>query len=132
MSACKQINMEVKYSAQPIVYDVPKPIVLSLSKKIIPATIKESLNDLMTLQKTSGKNNVFSSASGLLKESVSVDFAKSIPLDVSDFKKESKMESKQKRKFSAREDAIRKMSRKDDLQKVSKHHNQKKNDSTGP
>ena len=82
------------------VHDVAKPIVLSLSKEIIPATIKESLNDLMTLQKTSGNDNVFSSASGLLKDSVSDDFAKSIPLDVCDFKKKSKLESKQKKKKS--------------------------------
>ena len=51
MSARKQINMEVKDSAEPIVYDVAKPIILSLSKENFPATIKESLNDLMTLQK---------------------------------------------------------------------------------
>ena len=82
MSAREQINLEVKESAKPIVHDLAKQKVLSLSKEIVPAFIKESLNDFIELQKTSDKDKKKGlSISGLLSEFVSEDCAKSIPLD---------------------------------------------------
>ena len=57
---------------------------------------------------------MLSSFSGLLSEFLSKDCAKSIPLDIVGVWKESS-----KRKHSATEDAINKMSKKDELSKVS-------------
>ena len=49
MSARKQINLEVKESAAPIVCNLAKQKVLSLSKEIVPAVAKELLNDVIEL-----------------------------------------------------------------------------------
>ena len=89
MSAQKQLNLEVKESAKPIVHDLAKQKVLSLSKDIVPAVVKEPLNDCIELQKTSDKDKMFSSMSGLLSEFVSEDCAKNIPLDIVNVRKES-------------------------------------------
>ena len=50
MSACKQINLEVKESAEPAVHDLAKQKVLSLSKEIVPASVNKSLNAFIELQ----------------------------------------------------------------------------------
>ena len=50
MSAHKQISLEVKDTAKPIVFTSAKQSVLSLSKAIVPAAVKESLNDITQIQ----------------------------------------------------------------------------------
>ena len=65
MSAHKQINLEVKESAEPIVHNLAKQKVLSL-------------NDFIALQKSTDNAKLFSSASGLLLEFVTEDCEKSI------------------------------------------------------
>ena len=75
MSACKQINLEMKESAEPVVHDLAKQKVLSLSKEIVPASVNKSLNNFIELQKSSDNANMFSSVYGLLSEVVSEDCA---------------------------------------------------------
>ena len=81
--------------------------VLSLSKEIVPAAIRDSINDFLSLQTSSDKDKMFSS----------------IPLDIVDERKAASI----KRKHSATEDAImiNKMAKKEDLVKTS--NNQKGN-----
>ena len=61
-----------------------KPKVLSLSKEIVPAVVRESINDFLKLQASFDKDNLFSSVSGLQDDFVSEDCAKSIPLGIVD------------------------------------------------
>ena len=49
MPACEQISLEVKEAPQPIVHELAKQNVLSLSKEIIPATVKKSMFDFASL-----------------------------------------------------------------------------------
>ena len=75
VSAQTDHNLEVKGSAEPVVHDLAKQKVLSLSKEIVPTSVNKSLNDFIELQNASDNANMFSSVSGLLSEVVSEDCA---------------------------------------------------------
>ena len=84
MSARKRISLEVKDTAIPIVTNLVKQKILSLSKELVPAAVKESLYDLTHIQQELKDNLVFSSLSGISSDAIPLDCAKSIPLDVVD------------------------------------------------
>ena len=117
MPECKHINLVVKESAKPIVHDLAKQKVLSLSKEIIPAAVKEPINDFIKLQSSGDRDKVFSSVSGLQSEFVSEDYAESIPLGIVAERKA----SSGKRMCSATEDAIAKMTKKHERKRLAKN-----------
>ena len=55
---------------------------LSLPKEIVPAAVKESMNDLALLQEVPGNDDMFASASNITSDLVSLECAKSIPFNV--------------------------------------------------
>ena len=71
--------MEVKDTATPIVLNCARKNILSLSKEIIPAAVKDSLNNFIPIQQEPSDNNVFSSLSGISSDAIPIDYAKSIP-----------------------------------------------------
>ena len=64
MSACKQIGLEVKNTAQPFVLHLAEENALSLSKELFRNMFDETLNDMTQIQQTA------------------MTCAKTIPLDV--------------------------------------------------
>ena len=107
MSARKQISMEVKDTAKPIVLNLAKQNVLSLLKGIVPAAVKESLNDILHIQQVPDNDKFLSSLSGVSSDSVPVECAKSISLDVVDGFKE----FKSKRANTSAKDTIKKFAK---------------------
>ena len=74
-SACKQIRSEAKSKAKPIVFNLAKETVFSLSNEIVPDAAKETLNALQ-IQQTSFHDKLFLAVSGGSSDVVPLDCAK--------------------------------------------------------